>query len=238
MTRQLDRRRFTAAAAAVGLGGSRRLVRRGGAGGRSSARLQRPARPLGGAGDRLRSHPGRRPVFEPRHRPHLRGLARLRPARGADPAGAAHGRGDARGLGRLQDLDRAPAARHPLRRRSGLQGPAARAGRRRLRLLVQARLRPGDQEPELQLAERRRHRRPRRRAPARAARQEAVRLPRARSRACARSIATRCSSSWPRRGRASRRRSARRTRSASRAKWSRPTATTSWRTRSAPGRTG
>ena len=110
-------------------------------------------------------------------------------------------------VGRLHGLDRAAAARHPLRRRPGIQGQAARARRRRLRLLVQAHLRPGAEEPGVQLARRGRHPRPRRAPRARAARQEAVRLRQRRSKACARSTATRCSSSSPSRARASRRRS-------------------------------
>ena len=52
-------------------------------------------------------------------------------------------------VGRLPHLDDPHPARHLLRRRPGVQGPAARAGRRRLRLLAQALLRPGEQEPDL-----------------------------------------------------------------------------------------
>ena len=63
-----------------------------------------------------------------------------------------------------------------LRRRPGIQGPAARARRGGLRVFVQAHLRPGLQEPGVHLARRGRHPRPRRDPGARAARQEAVRL--------------------------------------------------------------
>ena len=57
-----------------------------------------------------------------------------------------HRRGDARGLGRLPQLHVPHQARHPLRRRPGLQGQEARADRRRLRLFDQAPLRPALEE--------------------------------------------------------------------------------------------
>ena len=84
-----------------------------------------------------------------RHRQHLRGAATsydflARPVQHA----AEHRGGDARGLGRLQDLHRPRQAGHLLRRRPGVQGQAARAGRRRLRLLAQAPLRPGWKSPQ------------------------------------------------------------------------------------------
>ena len=65
-------------------------------------------------------------------------------------------------------------ARHLLRRRPGVQGQAARAGRAGLRLRVQALRRPGQHEPD-----RGRHGRPRIRRPGRAAQ---ARARRARSR--------------------------------------------------------
>ena len=60
---------------------------------------------------------------------------------------AAHGRRHARGQRRLPPLDLQGAARHLLRRRPGLQGPAARADGGRLRLRHQALCRPGGEEP-------------------------------------------------------------------------------------------
>ena len=61
-------------------------------------------------------------------------------------------------LGRLPHLHLPHQARHLLRRRSGLQGQAARARRRRLRLLVQAHLRPDAKSPAVEPRRRRHHR--------------------------------------------------------------------------------
>ena len=123
-------------------------------------------------------------------------------------------------------LDGAAAARHPLRRRPGVQGQAARARRGRLRVRVQAHLRPRLQEPGV-------HARSPRKASSASKRSGRVRCAtRSRStttaspKACARSTATRCSSSWPSRAPASRRRSPRARARRSRARWSRPIATT------------
>ena len=55
----------------------------------------------------------------------------LRPPGAAGQDQAAHRRRHARALGRLPHLDRPAQARHLLRRRPGVQGQAARAGRRR-----------------------------------------------------------------------------------------------------------
>ena len=62
----------------------------------------------------------------------------------------------ARGLRRLPHLDRPHQARHLLRRRPGVQGPAARARGAGLRLRAQALRRPGEQEPARAPASRRR----------------------------------------------------------------------------------
>ena len=94
-------------------------------------------------------------------------------------------------------------ARHLLRRRPGVQGQAARAGRAGLRLLVQALRRPGEQEPGLGGHRDRGLPRPERAAPARARRARSRSTTTARSRACARSTATRCASRSRSRGRAS-----------------------------------
>ena len=236
MTRGIDRRRF--ALGSAGLIASARALAGGADDERRAARRQRAARPVRVRRDRLRSGAGERSLFEPRQRAHLRGAARLRPAGGPGAAGAADGRGDAGGLGRLHGLDGAAAARHPLRRRPGVQGPAARARRRRLRVRVQAHLRPGAARA------RRTPRSPRTASSASRRSGRARCATRSRStttaspKACARSTATRCSSSSPSRGRASRRRSPRARMRRWRARSSRPIATTSWRTRSAPARIG
>ena len=91
-------------------------------------------------------------------------------------AAAEHRGGAARGVGRLQDLHDPRQARHLLQRRPGVQGRPARADRRGLRLLDQAPLRSALEEPDLHHAQQQPHHRPRRGAPGRAARQEAVRL--------------------------------------------------------------
>ena len=104
--------------------------------------------------------------------------------------------GDARGLGRLPHLDGPHAARHLLRRRPGVQGPAAASWSRKTTSTRSSASTTRRSRARRQLDPRgRRHRRPRRAARDGAARQEAVRLRHARSRACARSTATRCSSS-------------------------------------------
>jgi ABC-type transport system substrate-binding protein len=55
-----------------------------------------------------------------------------------------HGGGDAGHLGGWQDVDDPDPSRHLFRRRSGIQGAAARADRRRLRVFDQAHSRPED----------------------------------------------------------------------------------------------
>ena len=145
MTRGIDRRRFAVGSAgliaAAGAAAAPRQQRRG-------ARRQRAARPVRVRRDRLRSGPGERPLLVPCHRPHLRGAARLRPAGDAGAAGAADGRSAARGLGRLHASGRVRLQRGiRFADDAGLQRPAARARRRRLRLFVQAHLRPGAEEP-------------------------------------------------------------------------------------------
>ncbi len=75
-------------------------------------------------------------------------LLRLRPAGGSRAPAAADGRGDAGGFGRLHASGRcACSAGILLRRRPGVQGQAARARRGRLRVRVQAHLRPGIKSP-------------------------------------------------------------------------------------------
>ena len=85
---------------------------------------------LRGRRDQLR--PGARSatcIRAPSRRTSSKRLLPLRPPGAAGQDQAADGRRHARGLGRLPHLDRQAHARHLLRRRPGLQGQAARAGR-------------------------------------------------------------------------------------------------------------
>ena len=112
MAHRPDRRRFAAAAGALGFGGAAVWSGALAQDGDGRARLQRPARPVRRrrrpASTRRRSATctrtaSSRHIFE--------APARLRPA-GACRCGCVplHGRGDARGIGRLHDLDGAAAA--------------------------------------------------------------------------------------------------------------------------------
>ena len=126
--------------------------------------------------DRLRSGADQRPVLAQRHRAHLRTPLHVRPSGAPVQAEALHRGGNARGVGRLRVVDRQAQAGHLLRRRPGVQGPAARAGRAGLRLFVQAHLRPaleGSVRCKLVAAA---YRRARRAARAGAQDKEAVRL--------------------------------------------------------------
>ena len=239
MTRGIDRRRFAARQRWRSSPPRARRRRRTAATSPLDANVLRV--PVRVRRDRLRSGAGRATSTRARVIAHI-----FEALLGYDPLAlpvrlrAADGRGDARGLGRLPRLDGAPAARHLLRRRPGVQGPAARARRRRTtctRSSASTTRRcksPGyialGEDGIVGLEELR---------GARAARQEAVRLRHASPRACARSTATRCSSSSPSRGRASRRRSPRARIARGGARGRRGlSATTSWRTRSAPGPIG
>ena len=110
---------------------------------------------------------------------------------------AEHGGGDARGQRRLPQLHLPHPARHLLRRRPGLQGQPARAGRAGLRLQPQAPLRPALQEPQPVPAGDREDPRPGGAAQAGARRTSSPSTTTARSRACARWTATPSRSSWP-----------------------------------------
>ena len=118
--------------------GRRHLARRPGA-----------ARRLPGGRDRLRPGADLRPLLAHHHRRTSSRPVPLRPAGAAAEDQAADGAGTARGVGRLPHLDHPHPARHLLRRRPGLQGPAPRARRAGLRLRDQALRRPGTEEPRV-----------------------------------------------------------------------------------------
>ena len=166
------------------------------------------------------------------HRAHLRGAARPTTTwRGRCSCKPLTADGDARGLGRLPDLHHPHPARHLLRRRPGVQGQAARAGRRRTTSTRssasttragRARACTGFENDE--------HRRPDAScATRRSTSKQAVRLrPRGRRPARARPLHA-AGQARASRGRASRRAGRRATCSARwRARWSRSTATRSW----------
>ena len=153
---------------------------------------------------------------------------------------AAHGRRHARGVGRLPRLDRAasgPASTSPTTRPSRASG--ASWSRRTMSTRSSA-CRSGQHQPD----RRPRRRRASRSGPgcARARRRSRTRsrsTTTRRSKACARSTATRCASSWRSRGRASSTRWPHPTCSARRrARWWSTTATRSASIRWAPGRSG
>ncbi len=126
----------------------------GGAGAEGAAHLLPHGR------DRLRPGEDHRPVLAHRHAAHLRGHVRLRPPGTAAEDRAAHCRRHARAFEGFPRLEGADPPRHLLCRRPGLQGPAARAGGRGLRLCLQALCRPGQQERRVELPGGVRHRRP------------------------------------------------------------------------------
>ena len=117
-----------------------RVRRRVRAGGSEQGHL----RVVSDAGDGLRSAGGRRRVFEQRQPRDLRSALSIRLPRATVQARPQHRRRNAGDLGRRQDVDDPHQAGHLLRRRSGVQGAAARAHRRRLRLRVEARARSED----------------------------------------------------------------------------------------------
>ena len=177
--------------------GARAARVRGGASGRGRVRGARAAgfarracagRPGQGAAgvdrrrrDGVRPAGGRRRVLELRQSRDLRPAVPLRLPGAAVQADAQHRAGAAGNLRRRPDLDDAGPARHLLRRRPGVQGAAARAGRRRLRLRDQAHSRS---EAPLEPADRRRRPlRRRRRRRGQGARDRQVRLRRADRRA-------------------------------------------------------
>ncbi len=131
---------------------------------------------LRGRRDEPRPGQDQRPVLAHADAAHLRGPLHLRPPRAAGEDQAADRRRHAAALRRLPRLDGARPAGHLLRRRSGVQGQAARAGRPGLRLFLEALRRPGEQEPGVVGHGNRGLSRPAGAAPARARREEAVRL--------------------------------------------------------------
>ena len=189
--------------------------------------------------DQPRSGAHRRPVLAQHHRAHLRGAA--------TPTTTWRGRSSCRRSppiacpsmsADLPRLDHQDQARHLLRRRSGVQGPEARAGGGRLRLPDQAHRRSEEQEPG------------RRRHPGDQVSSASMRCARRRSRTTShstttsRSPACRAPDRYTLRSRAGRaatavRRVVRRlrpVRRAWRARWWSSTATRSTRIRWAPGR--
>ena len=202
-------------------------------------RAKGPALCVLGRRNGVRPGAAQRPLFARPHRAHLRFAAHLRPPGAALQAEASRRRRHARGLGRLSHLHFPDPARHLLRRRPGVQRQAPRARRRGLRLQPEAHLRP---EAEGAFAIR-----TSRTKASSACRSCTTPPPRARSRStttpgskvCRRSTATRCACGCANRGRAISSPGRRATSTARwRAKSSRSTATTSWRIRWAPGRSG
>ena len=151
-----------------------------------------------GRRDRLRSGADLRPLFAHAHRQHLRGALRLRPP---GPAGASCGRRPPTAHARGRRTTSGPA---PIRIKPGIyfaDDPAFKGKPRELTAAdyvysIKRHGRPARKSPTLHDA-RGRHRRPRRAAQGGAAAARALRLRHARSRACRRSTATRCSSGSP-----------------------------------------
>ena len=212
------------------------MVAHGGAGGRGERWLERAARPP--EGPETGFDPSQTSdLYSSRVIAHIyEGLLGYDSACRAAAPCAHHGRGDARCLGRLQDVDGAPQTRHPVRDDLAFKGKPRELVAADYVFALKRVYDPTTKSPHYQLAQRRRHRRRRRRAAGGVARKNSPSTTTARSKGCARSIATRSSSSSPRGGRVSRPRSARPSRWASRRKWSRPMARTFPRIRSAPAR--
>ena len=146
--------------------------------------------------------------------------------------------GDARGVGRLPHLDHAAPARHPLRRRPGVRG-AGRASWSPPTTSTRSSAsstRPSCARPTARC--RRQAWSGSRRCAKRPCATRRRSTTTRRSKACGRSTATRSHSGSRSRGRASSTSSPRRPTARWRARWSSPTARTSWPTRSAPAPTG
>ena len=149
--------------------------------------------------DRLRPGADHRPVLAHVHGAHLRGAARptttwrgrCKHASRTPPTAMPEVIGR---LPRPSLPGPARASTSPTTRRSRASGASSIAAR--LRLLVQAPLRPALKSPQPVPARERRHPRPARAAPRGDRRRRSRSTTTARSRACARSTATRCRSSW------------------------------------------
>ena len=140
------------------------------------AHSQDSARLLSNSRNRLRSGTDAGLLLQHDHQPHLRCAAALRLSGAAGPVGSEHGSSAAGGLGRFSNLHGSPDAGHLLSGRRRVRRQAARADRRRLRVLDQARVRSALEKPGAVHSGAGENRRNRSIATARAEGQAAVRL--------------------------------------------------------------